>query len=534
MKKYNYFDDDYDEPVSDESASDRMRQFFSFLTAKAGNLKTLVRRDEEIVQELRQYPNLRRAAVKWAILAAVLLAVILCVCVFAHSVNSLDRKNDRFCEDAGSVCTDYIVKYGACRFEELSKKQGDNLARMTGVAYVRRMDFNHDGDDELLVCYLDRGVYYYDIWGYAGKAFKKLISEKANYAEQDSKMGSWLVLYRRGNRYYFGKSEPEDPTKVDLYTLKGNKFKKADACVYNVDTGVFSKNDKPNTTDFERISLSYIRVSRAEIIMDLVTETMDEFQTKSTAEIEASLTDAQLKNQAYYDIVDELNTKYGAAKYTFEDGNAYADGLAVVEQIDFDGDGNKELLTVFRREVKKSQKNDWTGEQILINVPIYSLRVYNWNGSIAKCIFSRDGICKPFSDEGDENFYILKKVGKHTDLCFNTYTYQSQSVYTATSRILRLKGEAFSPVYDAKIEYEYGYKQYYLDGESVYTATFETKGYEVPYFCNEDPYDTNTYRVTYLSGGKSRADAIKERIGYTNLNIKALNDEYAPEDSEDV
>lgn len=154
--------------------------------------------------------------------------------------------------------------------------------------------------------------------------------------------------------------------------------------------------------------------------MDTVTAAMEEFNTKTTAEIEASLPDATLKKQAYYDVVDDLNRQYGSATYKTEGGIGYVDGLAVVEEIDFDGDGNKELLTVYRRQVKKTEKNDWTGEQTLINVPVYSLRVYNWNGSIAKCIFTRDQICQPFTDDEETaqntQFYILAQKRKKDGL----------------------------------------------------------------------------------------------------------------------
>lgn len=210
----------------------------------------------------------------------------------------------------------------------------------------------------------------------------------------------------------------------------------------------------------------------------------------------------------------------------------------VQEEIDFDGDGNKELLTVYRRQVKKTEKNDWTGEQTLINVPVYSLRVYNWNGSIAKCIFTRDQICQPFTDDEETaqntQFYILRKSGKKTDLCFNAYRRKSQSVYTAASRIFRLKGEQFSVVYDAKMEYEYGYKTYYLDGESVYESTFNTKGYTVPYFMNDAGYDAGVFTVVYLSGDKTHQDAIRSRVSTVEQHIQSLNDEYVPERLQNV
>ena len=190
------------------------------------------------------------------------------------------------------------------------------------------------------------------------------------------------------------------------------------------------------------------------------------------------------------------------------------------------------------RQVKKTEKNDWTGEQTLINVPVYSLRVYNWNGSIAKCIFTRDQICQPFTDDEETaqntQFYILRKSGKKTDLCFNAYRRESQSVYTAASRIFRLKGEQFSVVYDAKMEYEYGYKTYYLDGESVYESTFNTRGYTVPYFMNDAGYDAGVFTVVYLSGDKPHQDAIRSRVSTVEQHIQSLNDEYVPERLQNV
>lgn len=91
--------------------------------------------------------------------------------------------------------------------------------------------------------------------------------------------------------------DPQKPTEVTLYAMRGKKFKKAGSCQYNVDTGVFSQNDKSNTEDFERLQLSCIRETRAEVLVDTVTAAMEEFNTKTTAEIEASLPDATLKSK---------------------------------------------------------------------------------------------------------------------------------------------------------------------------------------------------------------------------------------------
>lgn len=536
MKPYNYFDDEEEQPQP--SAQVRLAQLVAALQVNGAKLRRTVHRDEEIVEELRDYPNLRRAALKWLAVALFVLAVVIAIISFAVSLHNQSKWNERFCDQVGQVCTDYIAKYGACRWESMDERYGKKMARMTGVSYLRRMDFNGDGRDELLICYLEKGLYFFDIWGFDGKNLSKFYSANACYATGDGKLGSWVVLYHTGRRYQVGVCDPQKPTEVTLYAMRGKKFKKAGSCQYNVDTGVFSQNDKPNTEDFERLQLSCIRETRAEMLVDTVTAAMEEFNTKTTAEIEASLPDATLKKQAYYDVVDDLNRQYGSATYKTEGGIGYVDGLAVVEEIDFDGDGNKELLTVYRRQVKKTEKNDWTGEQTLINVPVYSLRVYNWNGSIAKCIFTRDQICQPFTDDEETaqntQFYILRKSGKKTDLCFNAYRRKSQSVYTAASRIFRLKGEQFSVVYDAKMEYEYGYKTYYLDGESVYESTFNTKGYTVPYFMNDAGYDAGVFTVVYLSGDKTHQDAIRSRVSTVEQHIQSLNDEYVPERLQNV
>lgn len=45
------------------------------------------------------------------------------------------------------------------------------------------------------------------------------------------------------------------------------------------------------------MQLSCIRETRAEVLVDTVTAAMEEFNTKTTAEIEASLPDATLKSK---------------------------------------------------------------------------------------------------------------------------------------------------------------------------------------------------------------------------------------------
>ena len=149
MKPYNYFDDE--EEQSQPSAQVRLAQLVAAFQVNGAKLRRTVRRDEEIVEELRDYPNLRRAALKWLAVALFVLAVLIAIISFAVSLHNQSKWNERFCDQAGQVCTDYIAKYGACRWESMDERYGKKMARMTGVSYLRRMDFNGDGRDELLI-----------------------------------------------------------------------------------------------------------------------------------------------------------------------------------------------------------------------------------------------------------------------------------------------------------------------------------------------------------------------------------------------
>lgn len=509
-----------------------VKAFFNTSLDKTGVWMRGIKSGAFTPRELREYPNIRRLVLKGAAVLAFLLVVGLCVGIFLHSVHSMNKKNEQFCEDAGKVCTDYIAQYGACKFESFAVKGGKKLARMTGIAYARRMDFNHDGKDELMACYQDGSQYYLEVWGYDGKDFVKFYSQEANRAQSDTELGSWLTFYQKGNKYYIGRSEPDKPENVTLYALRGKEFKKSGTCTYSTSTGMYSVRGEVNAVDFERIQLSYIRPARAEILVDTVTQNMEEFEAKTTAQIEAGKTDVQLKAQAFYDIVDRYNTKYGSARFVKDGSSVYIDGLAVADLVDFDGDGNEELFLIYRKELIKRNKNTYNNAFVAVKEPVYCMEVYSWNGSVAKCIFDRTGISEKLQDDTGENFYVFRKSGKKTDICNNAYSYPSRSQYTASSRIYRLKNEKFESVFDARLEYQYGYKTYYLDGEKTYRSTFETKGYEVPYFCNDDGYNTDIFTVTYLSGGQKRADDLKTRITKTTQSIRSLNRDYMPAEDE--
>lgn len=223
MKPYNYFDDEEEQPQP--SAQVRLAQLVAALQVNGAKLRRTVRRDEEIVEELRDYPNLRRAALKWLAVALFVLAVVIAIISFAVSLHNQSKWNERFCDQAGQVCTDYIAKYGACRWESMDERYGKKMARMTGVSYLRRMDFNGDGRDELLICYLEKGLYFL-IFG--ALTARTSASSTPPTPAMPPVMASWAAGWyctTPGAATRWG-VRPAKPTEVTLYAMRGKKFKR--------------------------------------------------------------------------------------------------------------------------------------------------------------------------------------------------------------------------------------------------------------------------------------------------------------------
>ena len=530
MSRYNYFDDD-DENLRRENVFSKFS--LKKIDLKKININARSKIDEILhggtlsdIAQFKEMPNLQRAALKILAFVLFIIAVIIFTLCFSHTIQTRKEKNDLFYADAGKVCTDYITDYGTIKSELLDKEiYGENKAKLTGLCYARQMDFNNDGDDELMLCYNNKNVYYLEVWGYSGKEFVKLYSEEANHTD-DITDGYWVGFYYKSNKYYICKSSAETPNTVELFALKGDKFKKDSECDYDYKNDIYSVKGKINAQDFETIKLSVIKDTKAEVLIDTVTANIDSFSTVSVAALESAKSPEQLKAEAYYEIIERRNEQYGKAKTVTKEGKSYIDGVALVSLIDFNNDGNDELLVAYRKQIKHSATNAYNGNFIIIEEPTYCMEVYNWNGTVAKKIFSKDSVSSFLGDE-DTNYIMLKKSDNETEICTNTYSFATKYTYSATSKIFALEDETFETVYNARMEDDYGYREYYLDGKYVYKSDFNSKGYEVPLFLDDEgSYDSNEYSVIYLSGDKGAE--FDNVIKNTVETIQKLNKNYDP------
>ena len=530
MRRYNYFDDEPEVIEPEKKKIEIPKIDFVALAESIKRSSSRLAHGEALkeVKELSSMPNLKRLALKLLAFILFIIFIVVFILVFSHSINSQNKKNALFYTDAGNVCTDCITSYGSVKWESMdSDIYGKDMARLTGLCYARQMDFDNDGSDELMLVYNNKNVYTLEVWSYVKKEFVKVYSGETNSTE-DVKDGSWIGLYHQNNKYYICKSEKTEPEKVYLYALKRDTFSKTSSCDYDYKNNIYSVDGKINAQDFETIKFSVIKSSRAEAISEIVIANIDSFNTVSILELENQKTPDQLKAAAYYEIIENRHKMYGKAKVKTDDGKSYIDGVGLVKLVDFNNDGNDELFIVYRKKIKQSATNYYTGEAIIIEEPTYCMEVYSWNGAMAKKIFSKDSISNLLYDN-DTNYVMLQNSKNSVDICTNFYKYKSDYTYTASSRIYSLNEEEFEPIFNARLVSEYGYKSYYIDNEYTYRSTFEKKAYIVPMFLDDDgEYDKEKYTVVYLSGDKKETlDAV---VSNTVKAIESLNKNYIAED----
>lgn len=466
-------------------------------------------------------PKLNVVFLKFSAFIFFIIVIFVFVLVFNHSIESQNTKNKQYYADAGSVCTECINKYGTPKIENLkSEDYGKDMTCITGLCYARQMDFDSDGNDELMLCYRNKSVYTLEIWSYVDKQFTKIYSDEANKTN-DIKDGNWIAFYYHNNNYYICKSAVDTPEKVSLLQLRKGEFKESASCDYDYKNNIYSINGKICANDFETIKLSVIKASKAERIVDTALENISGFDTVSVSTLNKQKTDAQLKAEAYSQIIEKRIEQYGESKLISDESSAYIDGVALAKLIDFNGDENDELLLVYRKMIKKRLENAYNNEYIVTEEPSYYIEVYSWNGLTANKIFSRDSISNYMLDNST-NYIILKKNEKSVQICCNSYDYTNEYNYLASSKIFTYDGNGFDSTFSAKQECSYGYKNYYLDNEYTYRSTFENEAYKVPKFLNDNgEFDNQVYSFIYVSGNNK--DGLQNTVNETIKTISELN-----------
>lgn len=543
LSRYNYFDDD---DIIEEADSASLRDChgldkikaiakaadkkFDYSAKKAANsikkdimlarsYASIDAKDFE-AQEYKIYKSKKRIVI---IISVFLTILTFAIMVFAtvHSINAENKRIKEFNANAGTVCADYIAKYGNCNYENLFNSFGISGYRMNGLCYVREIDFDNDNISELLICYFDGSKYNTEVYGYnKDKKFVTLYQGTAAHGKSE-KDDVWITIYSHNGKYYIGEHSEKDLSKVSLLALRSDEFEKKLDCTYDSVTHEFTVKDKVDVSSFERIRLSVLGEKKANIISELVSSTIDKFTDKTGKSIVSS--EVGGINSAYSKVIQSYISRYGKSEYVEKDGISYIDGLAAVQLIDFDGDGTDELLLSYRREVLV-RGEDNQGNYIATSKHQYYVDIYQYNGSGAKLIFQRDDVSVSLNDT-DNKYLVIKTQNGKSFYCSNSFsnTEYGRKIYAASS-IFRLGKDGFSEKFKASYATEYGYTKYYINSERVYSkSTFDEKGYEVAMFNGSDEYDSDIFNVTYLQCKTKNAGDMESQVEKTNSTIASLN-----------
>lgn len=517
-----------EEPEQNDDVVEAIKAF----SHKSGEKVTLVARNirESAVAVAAVIEEKEKSSSKFhrflVCLFMMVVMIVIFICVIAGFMHQMTVENDKisaFNTEAGKVCADYVNSYGAASYENLYRTYGVDGCRLTGICFIRELDFDDDGTSELMISYNKNGLYYNDVWGFNDKdEFSVLFSEKAAQSDNKAK-DAYSTLYRRNNKYYIGVHDEKHLNKIALYQLKGDKFSKRFDCVYDSKTQSYAVEGKDDTTAFERIKYSVFKPEKAAAEAEKNEKLIDGFSGNST---DPQAGGKLSRKKAYYNIVQEYNKRYGAAKYVEKDGKAYVEGLAVVDLIDFDGDGKSELFLIYRKPIKV--RNEGTEEYTYYEVETYCCEVYRYTGTKAVLAYTREGISE-MPDGGKDEFYIIRKDGKKSYYCNNSFTNSDYGQFiTATSTIYKFDGSGFTSDYTSSYETRYGYTEYYIEGEEVSTTEFEEKGYKVPLFDGEtNGYSKLEYSVVYVQRASKHKGDVNSLVSTTVKNIQKLNPAYS-------
>lgn len=479
-------------------------------------------------QKNKEVSRLKHFFIIVMMLVLVIAVTVGIVYIFFNSINKENLKSSKFNANAAKVCADYSAQYGNANYENLYSTYKVEGYRLVGLCFVRELDFDNDGNSELMVAYNKNGEYYNEVWGLnSTEKFELLFSEKT--AQTDKKKDDvYSVLYRTGNKYYIAKFSEKNNNKMSLYQLKSGSFKKKYKCVYDPPTKSYAVDGKDDTDAFERIRYAVLKEEKASACVDETLAIIDGFTVGGVDESKPAI-ESQTLNGAYYSLVQDYNKKYGVSTYKQENGVAYIDGLAVVRMVDFDGDGQNELLLVYRKPVMEmGEKED--GSYMSVEVTKYFCDIYRYASGRAVQIYSNEGLSNSLNSSTDV-YYMLRFADKKAMYCINSFNSTDYGKHiTAVSTQLSYDGNEFKTDFKASYQTDYGYSEYFLDGEEVGKTEFNEKGYVLPFFDGDSDYDKMQFNVTYLQQSSMKIDDMKEIPKKTEKEIQKLNQAYSAKD----
>ncbi|MCI8646204.1 MAG: zinc-ribbon domain-containing protein [Firmicutes bacterium] len=269
-------------------------------------------------------------------------------------------------------------KYGPSEDDEYSESTGE-YGELQGLCVTKLYDFDKDGNQELLLAYQkEKGDeleqtpqdFQYEIWAWQDNNLVNVLPATAVNTGQD--VTSWIetsikentiyliidrtawdgpaqyMQYESGKfniEYEYEEHWPEDGTEEFTYIVNG---KTLSAKAFEEEIKSFPKSKIYNQTEDQTydpnskellIEFRYLTADYAQAVLDEAEATVERLK-------DASADADRGAHKTYQSLCAEYQEKYGKPGYEKWDGSDYYNltGLCVVRLIDFDKDGNQELL----------------------------------------------------------------------------------------------------------------------------------------------------------------------------------------------
>ena len=574
MKKYNYFDDNdvnnsiYDQENDIYNIAKSIRERIknenqnNSKSSNEDNIDKIIeeKNNKQTLADLKQkvrdgelfrnisWTNIRNSLsfkdTKLRIALPIIIILILTISIssFIFKIDSSNKKLAHFSAAAGQVCAQKTVDYGFCGYEKLNEKYGNDVNKLVGLCFARELDFDNDGNSELLICYNDSGVYFNEIFGFDKHNEFVSLYKKSVCNVDDITHGDFIAIYHHNNKYYIGANEVVDEEEqeitedeshsnvqnLEFYTLVGNSFKKKVDYSYDYVNEAFTKKGKVNLKNFEKIKLSCIKYAESERRIAQAGNVINSFDT-SKADITPNTNTQNQMYHDYYNIVKDYTAKYGSAKIVEENGITALNGLSVVKLVDFNGDNVEELMLIYRKDIAR-RSTDKKGNYISLAKKEYFCEIYKWTGEKAIRIFRSDCISSRRPD-GADSFYIIKHNGNDNYYCENANTSAEKGkVTTSSAKIYKMNELNFEKTFSAVKENNWGNHSYYIDDTKVAKKEFNNSTNELPLFqTDSDEYDIKLYDIGFVKRKTDNKADVDNQLKSTIEQIQKLNKNYVHE-----
>ena len=179
-KRYNYFDDDFDEQGNvkvQKSTLARLTENVDFkkilsalkyvISVIGVNILLFAKKIASLSKKGNRDKNPVLTGIVGLAVVVIVMIVIIVTCVMTTAGKS-NSKQDKYNRSASAVCYEYIERYGTANYKFMNSEYEVKGCMLTGLCVARQIDFNDDGKSELMLIYNDNDLYFAEIWGFSG------------------------------------------------------------------------------------------------------------------------------------------------------------------------------------------------------------------------------------------------------------------------------------------------------------------------------------------------------------------------------